>query len=359
MSFSVWLFIAIVIVLFGVLSIAIRFSVKWFIAAIVLVFAALSAGSIASDNDLLWGLESFPVDTPHPAGMNVVQTIAYISMLGSVGIMWFRAFLVRNIDAQSHRIALVFSVIALVAHTLLIGYIQLWDLHAAGDTSATLFSARAWEVDSQASSVRAVICLLLGLPIQHWYARKDPNVERNRWFVVTGGLVALGSLTVVGHTAYQPPTWLSHGMDFLHGVGASLWFGGLIALALYLRGAFRDRKDAVEAGRVLTDFSTWAMYSVLMLAASGFVIAFMIKDDVTNPTESDFAKRLSIKLLLVLIPIGIAAYNRFKLMPQLKADPQSESAWSALRKTTLAEIIVILAILAVTGVLVLASPVTS
>lgn len=359
MTFSVWLFIGIVAVLLGVLWVALKYSVKWFWGAIIIVFAALSIASVFQDNHLLWGLDSFPLDTDRPSGMSATFTVAYVSMLGSVGIMWFRAFLVRDIDRQSHRIALAFSLITVAAHVLIIGYLSLWNLWAAGDTGATLFSSVTWEIDSQSSSVRALTCLLIGLPLQHWFARKDPNVERNRWFVVTGGLIGLGSLTVIGHTAYQDPTWLSHGMDFLHGVGAALWFGGLIALVLYFRRAFVTREDAVEAGRVLAQFSTWALYSVIMLAFSGITIAVMVKDDAFSPTESPFAKALSVKLLIVIIPIALAAYNRFRLMPQLKADPQSPEAWTILRKTVFGELIAIIAILIVTGVLVLSSPAVS
>lgn len=357
MTFSIWLFLAIVAVLLGVLSIALKYSVKWFWAAIILVFAVLSVASVFTENELLWGLESFPVNTDPPAGMNLVFTLAFVSMLGTVGLMWFRAFLVQNIDSQSSRIALALSLISVAAHVLLVGYLNLWELRDAGDVSANLFSSQTWDVDSQASSIRAVTCLLIGLPIQHWYARKDPTIERNRWFVVTGGLIALGSLTVVGHTAYQPPTWLSHGMDFLHGVGAALWFGGLIGLVLLLRNALRTRDDAMEAGRVLTAFSTWALYSVIMLAFSGIVIAVMIKDNALHPTESAFASTLSLKLILVLIPIALAAYNRFRLMPQLAQDPESAKTWANLRKITLIEVGLLVIILLVTGVLVIQSPV--
>lgn len=359
MTFSVWLFLAIVAVLLGVLSLALRYSVKWFWAAIIAVFAVLSVASVFSDNSLLWGLESFPTETDPPAGMSLTFSIAYASMLGSVGIMWFRAFLVRRFDAQSSRLALVFSLVAVATHVLIVGYLNLWDIRDAGDTGATLLSSQTWDVDSQSSSVRALLCLLIGFPLQHWFARKDPNVERNRWFVVTGGLIALGSLTVVGHTAYQPPTWLSHGMDFLHGVGASLWFGGLIGLVLFMSHALRTRESVLEAGRVLSRFSTWALYSVIMLAFSGTVIAVMIKDDALDPTESSFARSLTLKLLIAVIPIGIAAYNRIRLMPQLEQGPESPEAWSTLRKTTIGEVVLLLVILIVTGQLVLASPVIS
>src|SRR5690606_28938883 len=123
---------------------------------------------------LLWGLESFPTETDPPAGMSLAFSIAYAAMLGSVGLMWFRAFLVRDIDKQSSRISLVLSLVAIAAHVLLIGYLNLWDIRDAGDTGATLLSSQTWDVDSQSSSVRALVCLLIGFPLQHWFARKDP-----------------------------------------------------------------------------------------------------------------------------------------------------------------------------------------
>lgn len=336
-----------------------KFSVRWFLIIIGLIFAVLSVASIFADNNLLWGLDSFPLDTPSPSGMNLVQTIAYISMLGSVGLLWFRTFIVRSVDSQSLRLALVFSAVAVVAHIALIGFIRVWELHAAGDASVNLLNSKAWDVDPQGSSVRALTCLIIGFPLQHAFARKDPALERNRWLTITGGLIALGSLTVVGHTAYQPPTWVSHGMDFVHGVGASLWFGGLLGLVLFMRAAFRDRSSALDAARVLSEFSTAALYSVVALAVSGSVIAYVVKDDVLDLTGSPFAKALSVKLMLIIIPVTLAAYNRFRLIPQIQQDPDSTAAWVTLRKTIMVELVALFAILVVTGVLVLASPVGS
>lgn len=329
-----------------------KFSVRWFLAIIGLIFVVLSVASIAAGDDLLWGLDSFPLTAP-PTGMGIVVAVAYITMLGSVGLLWFRAFVVKHVDSKSHRIALVFSVITIVLHILLVGYIRLWEI---GGAASDLFTAEAWNVASSASSVRAVICLALGFPIQHWFARKDMSVDKNRWGVVIGGLIALGSLTVVGHTAYQPPTWISHGMDFVHGVGASLWFGGVLGLVLYLRHAFREKESAARTGRVLADFSTYALFCVVALAVSGIVMSVMVKDDPFE-RESAFAQTFMVKLLLVLIPIGLAAYNRFRLMPQLEASPESDTAWASLRRTTLIEVAALVVILFVTGYLVLQSPV--
>lgn len=329
-----------------------KFSVRWFIAIIGLIFAALSVASILAEDNLLWGLDTFPLWSP-PTGMGIVVALAYITMLGSVGLLWFRAFVVREIDSASKKIALGFSGISLVLHILLVGYIQVWEMR--GSTS-DLFSAEAWDVASSASSVRAVICLAIGFPIQHWFATRDMSREVNRWGVVTGGLIALGSLTVVGHTAYQPPTWISHGMDFVHGVGAAFWFGGLLGLVLFLQVALRARKDARKTGKVLTDFSNYALFCVIALAFSGAVMAWMVKDDPLE-VESPFSRALSLKLLLVLIPIILAAYNRFRLMPQLAGDAESSETWGILQRVTRIELALLIAVLLVTGYLVLQSPV--
>jgi copper transport protein len=181
-------------------------------------------------------------------------------------------------------------------------------------------------------------------------------VEKNRWGVILGGLIALGSLTVVGHTAYQPPTWISHGMDFVHGVGASIWFGGLLGLVLYLRMAFRQRENSGIPARVLADFSSYALYSVIALAVSGVVMATVIKDDPLE-RESAFAKTLILKLALLLIPLALATWNRFRLVPQMSENPESEAAWATMRRTTIIEIAALVVILVVTGFLVLQSPV--
>lgn len=239
-------------------------------------------------------------------------------------------------------------------HVLLIGFIKVWENQGS---TGDLFSPEAWEVASSASSIRAVISLGLGFIIQHWFASRDTSRELNRWGVIFGGLIALGSLTVVGHTANQPPTWVSHGMDFVHGVGAAFWFGGLLGLVLFLRRAMHLRADVERAGRVLTDFSNYALFCVVALAASGSVMAVMVKDDPMDVTGSPFARTLSLKLLLVIIPIALAAYNRFKLMPQLEAEGESNQVWESLRRTTLVEVGLLVVILLVTGFLVLQSPV--
>lgn len=331
-----------------------KFSARWLLAIVGLVFAALSVASILAEDNLLWGLDTFPL-VPPPRGMGFIVAIAYITMLGSVGIMWFRAFVVKHVDQESLRLAIWFSLVSVAMHGVLVGYIHIWD----PETSATtLIDPAAWEVASSASSVRALGTVIIGFPIQLWFARRDISREFNRWGVVVGGLIALGSLTVVGHTANQPPTWVSHGMDFVHGVGAAFWFGGMLGLVMFLRHALRQRDDMQKTARVLTDFSSYALFCVFALAISGSIMAVMVKDDPLEIAGSPFSRVLTLKLLMVVIPIALAVYNRFALMPHISNEGTLNDTWQKLRRSTLVEVCLLLVILCITGFLVLQSPVS-
>lgn len=330
-----------------------KWTVRRGVAIIIFIFVVLALASVASGNDLGFGLDYFPT-TPPPFGMGIVQGLAYISLLGSVGLLWFRGFVVGEIDERSNRLSIILTIVTVVLHVVLISFIRVWE--EGGDT-ASLLNPANWQVSPRASSIRALMALAIGLPIQHWFAISDVSIARNRWLMLVGSLIALGSLTVVGHTANLPPTWLTHGADFVHGVGAAFWFGGMLGLVLYLKGAFADRVDVARTGEVMSRFSSYALYCVVALALSGAAMSVAVKDNPLDFTGTAFARVLSLKLIIVIIPIALAAYNRFSLMPQLRREKDTDRAWSKLRRSTQVEVSLLTVILLITGFLVLQSPV--
>lgn len=336
------------------MSVSSRRSFTAITTVLLLVLLPMSASaSIAVHGGPLFDLDDFPLTTP-PAGMGVLQGLAYMSLLLSVGLMWFRAFCVGEIDSRSARISLVMGIITFVLHIVLVPFIRVWEV---GDSSAGIFDIENWKVSPWASSIRALAMLVIGLPLQQFFAQGDMSIAKNRRLLFLGGLIALGSLTVVGHTANLPPTILSHGSDFVHGMGAAFWFGGLIGLVLYLKRAFEERGEAGKAGAVLDRFSQLALLAVIGLAASGVVMSALVKSDPFDLTGTPFARVLIIKLLLVAIPILIAAYNRFKLMSHLEQG-ENDDAWARLRTAVTGEAVLLVAILAVTGFLVLQNPIS-
>lgn len=335
-----------------------------FVSMAILLFSLAHTDAVArplsgSPTPVRFDLDDFPLTTP-PAGMGIVQALAYITLVASAGLLWFRAFIVGHIDAANIRIAGVMAVITTLLHIILIPYIRVWEV---GDSSMGIFDPEAWRVSPWASSIRGVLMLVIGFPIQQYFARKPVTEGKNRWWVFLGGMIALGSLTVVGHTANLDPTWLTHGADFVHGVGAAFWFGGLLGLVRYLRDAFSGhRPDAprispLDAGAVLSTFSSMALFAVIALAASGVVMALKVGGTPPDIVETPFGKTLIVKLLILLIPLALAIWNRYKLLPALGRSASDQDAWGKLRTSVRVELLALTVLLGVTGFLVLQNPV--
>jgi hypothetical protein len=97
--------------------------------------------------------------------------------------------------------------------------------------------------------------------------------DRGWWAILLAG-VALALLTAIGgHAATTAPIPLSIAVDWIHLLAASLWIGGLLALALIFPRLIRSLGDpeglATLAG-VVPRFSALALGCVQVLAVTGF-----------------------------------------------------------------------------------------
>lgn len=296
--------------------------------------------------------------TPVMTVMGAVTGIAYLSLLLAVGILWFRAFIIRQVDLRSMKIAIWGTAVTTVAHLLLIPLTAIRD---TGKSLGALVDAEMWKVDGLSLELRALIFVVVGLAFEIRYAPTAPERRLAMWGVSLGGLLALGSLTIVGHSTAIGPRWLMHGADFLHGAAGSFWFGGLIGLSLYLAMALRGRKvlggpAPADAASVVARFSSWAGLGFAALAVSGVVMAVRILGSWEALLHTAYGKVLIAKVLIVLAPLGLAAWNKYKLVPAIEGSADGESAWGHLRTTVLAEAALLVVILGVTGFLVLQNP---
>jgi copper transport protein len=128
--------------------------------------------------------------------------------------------------------------------------------------------------------------------------------------VVRGGIVvvsalALGVLAVVaagGHGISGDSVVLGFAATLVHLAAMSVWFGGL---ALVLVAAPHGQFWAT-----VTRFSPWALASVVALAATGSVNAWRQLGSLSGLTDSSYGRWLVIKLVLVVLVVGVAAYSR-------------------------------------------------
>src|SRR5215213_1004516 len=124
-----------------------------------------------------------------------------------------------------------------------------------------------------------------------------------------GKTIAAVSLAASGHAATASPQWLTRPSLFLHGVAAAYWIGALAPLATIVR----QRND--DLPRVLKQFSGLAIPLVGLLVLSGLVLSIIQLGSLRALVETQYGNILSVKVVLVILLLGLAALNRFLFTP--------------------------------------------
>jgi copper transport protein len=123
--------------------------------------------------------------------------------------------------------------------------------------------------------------------------------------VVVAGALGLGVLAVVaagGHAISGDSVAMGFGATLVHLAAMSIWFGGLaLVLVAPPRGEFWT---------TVTRFSPWALGAVVALAVTGGVNAWRQLGTLSGLTESSYGRWLVIKLVLVVLVVGLAAFSR-------------------------------------------------
>jgi len=166
-------------------------------------------------------------------------------------------------------------------------------------------------------------------------------------FLAIGALSATVSLPLTGHAASSPAAFARLVVS-AHALAAAFWAGSLVALYAAI-----TRRSAGTA-QTLRRFSKLAMAAVPVLVVAGIGFAFIQLDSFSDLAHTRYGNLIIAKSLLLVALIGIAAGNRFVLLPAL--DRGSAGALPLLRGSIAAELALIAAILALTAVLVQTSP---
>jgi copper transport protein len=146
------------------------------------------------------------------------------------------------------------------------------------------------------------------------------------------------SLASSGHAATAPPQWLTRPIVFLHGVGVAFWVGALAPLVLM---AWRPAGGLLPT---LHRFSRLAVPMVGGLVLTGLTLAIIQLQSFRALVETSYGLILSVKLALVVVLLGLATLNRFRLTPRLALNPQHTRP---LVRSILLECLVVAGILAV------------
>jgi putative copper resistance protein D len=168
-------------------------------------------------------------------------------------------------------------------------------------------------------------------------------------------LLLLLSLAWVGHATMDRGTLrLAHQVNqMVHLLGAGLWLGGLVPLAWFLRRLMRSPDEAwMEVARgLLPRFSQMGYAAVAVIALSGIVNSLLLVGSFTALASTSYGRLLSLKIVLFVVMVGLALFNRLRLLPNFRRRADLAASVAALSRSVLAEQALGLGILAVVAIL--------
>jgi copper transport protein len=152
------------------------------------------------------------------------------------------------------------------------------------------------------------------------------------------------------------PAVVAYLADLAHVLAAAVWFGGLIAVVVAVRRRRADDEPLEAAGAIAT-FSGWAAITAGVLIVAGVVLSWIEVGSLDALTTTLYGRLLLAKVALVVVVLGAAAWNRFRLVPRVAAAAIEEppvddaSSWTTLLRLVRFEVALLVVVLMVTAVL--------
>jgi len=289
--------------------------------------------------------------------LSATQAVTYLGLLLAVGLAIFTV-LVLPAEAGAKRprrwIRQLLTGAAITSVLAALLALPLTAINQQGIPLARLFSPTGWN-GIQTEAVLSFIMMTVGLAAVGVSVVGRPASRGTRAALALGVALAAVAPALTGHSRGYGPPLLVFLVDVLHIVAGSVWFGGLVGLAL----ALSARPDRAEATRTLSRFSTLAASVLAVLLGSGVLLAWRIVGSWENLFHTSYGWLLLTKVGMVSTAALIAAWNRFVLMPraqQATADPERRHATVRLGRVVSTEAVVIVMVLVFTGFLVNQSP---
>lgn len=166
------------------------------------------------------------------------------------------------------------------------------------------------------------------------------------------------SPALAGHANAQDPTAVLLPANVAHVVAISVWTGGL-ALLLFALPAATRLLELPDRGRllagVLSRFSTIAGACVAVVLLSGIAQSLVYVRNLDNLLHTEYGQIVLAKILLFVGLMGLGGYNRQFSVPRLNriaagGEPPGR-AGVMLRRALRGEVLLVLAVLGVTGAL--------
>ncbi|MEJ8561549.1 CopD family protein [Yoonia sp. GPGPB17] len=158
------------------------------------------------------------------------------------------------------------------------------------------------------------------------------------WIALVGTVAVAISFAQVGHALGEPKAGLAV-LLVLHLLAAAFWVGALVPL--------RRAALVPDGADLLHHFGNLAAIGVAVLIIVGTTLAFLLSGSVTALFGTAYGSALLVKVAIVAVLLGFAAWNKVRLVPALRAE--KPGATHALRRCISMEMLAVVMILLATA----------
>ena len=287
----------------------------------------------------------------------ISRFIMYLAALVAAGVAFFLAF-IHDRAEDRWRIVPFVRIGSILALLSAIGIVM---------SQAALLTGKGAGAVTDSTVLRDVLnqnlgwslaLLMIGLAAVH-LSTDIPKKVVSQSLAVYGGLAVTVSFAVWGHATELSPTAISLAADAIHATAAALWLGGLVGLVMVL--SVRTPETVRATAGIIGRFSLMAFWSVIALTIAGLTLTITGSDASLNSIlTTTWGQLVLAKIGLTLIVVLIAAWNRRTLVPSLTSPTENTDElavrWATLLRTIRAEAVLLVAVLALTAIVVNVPP---
>jgi copper transport protein len=193
------------------------------------------------------------------------------------------------------------------------------------------------------------------------------KVPRIRWWLVppiaVGAAYLVSTPAFAGHAGIESPVGVMFASDFIHVLAAGVWVGGVAFLLLALPAATRRLEPPERTGVLLATlarFSPIALASVVAIAVTGLVQAYIDIRRVADLFETTYGLLVLAKMVLLALLIGFGRLNRNRIIPRLRRLVEGIAAPGEVgvlaRRSLRGELLLMLVVFGVTAALISYAP---
>lgn len=249
------------------------------------------------------------------AGMAVARMGVFLGVTVLIGAAAFLAVVWRagRSDRRARRVVWAAWGVALGA--TVVGFL-LQGPYLAGEGLAKAIDSELWSqvFDTRFGhvwSVRSLI-LLVAVPLLRMLMPRGPVSEHPLpawWPAVAGvlGVALAATPAFAGHPSAGRWVALAVPADTVHVAAVGLWLGGLVMLGVALLRR-DDDEDTLRA--IVPRYSSYALVAVALIVLSGAFQMIRQVDRLGALTDTDYGRLLSLKLIVFVGLLAVAAYSR-------------------------------------------------